>query len=794
MTAVLTSILELASTNPLVALTLKATFLLAAGSVLALGLRRSAAASRHLAWMLTLSSVVALAVASVFVPTLPIPVSSLAAAAAPLVDATDVARPIMVGTGTEVVTIRLENDSDVTSAAGVPATTAATTPAGDGLSRLAGLVPGIWFFGVALVAFRLLLGQAGLVRLLRGAKPVAVEASEWKDLGLGPLPAVRFFRSPRVGSPLTWGFLRPVVLLPEDADSWPADRRRVVLVHELAHVERRDSLAQWIAGVACAVYWFHPLVWHAARRLRLESEKACDDRVLSTGTPGADYAVHLIDVARHSQEVGIDGLLAIGMARRSQFEGRLLAILDECRPRGVPRLRGRATSWVLSALVVLPLSAGRLVAPAVAESIESVAPPAARAVPPAATEALDDLAQKSDYSRQRNRNTGDYDFDRTLPAKAGETLILNLDSGGSIHVSGWNEPQVSVRVRLGGQDWRDTEIEFERDGADLLLHSYQAVDRGSSSTSHHFEIRVPRRFNLEIQSAGGEIDLEDLEGDFSGNTGGGRVSIRKVEGRTKITTGGGEIEVIDSNLDGRVSTGGGMVKLSRVRGGLRGSSGSGPVIYIESEGDEKEDLDGVEIDVDGTHVTVRTYGDGHEGKDRDGHHEDIDPSGVIHIEKAGGPIVLREAPQGADVRTGGGDIRVGEAGGPVKATTGGGRIEIGPVSGPVRASTGSGDIEVIVARGRGDQSVSVSSGNGSAVIELPADFSGAFELETAYTNNHRKTRIESDWELERRESEHWDDSHGTPRKLVQARGEIGNGESLISVRIVNGDIMIRKGR
>src|SRR5207237_1333891 len=165
---------------------------------------------------------------------------------------------------------------------------------------------------------------------------------------------VRLLSSSVVSTPLTWGSTSPVILLPEDAVDWSEDHRRVVLRHELAHVARRDSLAQLVAGFVCALYWFHPLVWIAERRLRAECERACDDTVVSLGTPAAEYAAHLLEVARSARAFGAPGFLSVAMARPSQLEGRLLAVLNESRQRISLSRGARRVTVVASGLLLIP--------------------------------------------------------------------------------------------------------------------------------------------------------------------------------------------------------------------------------------------------------------------------------------------------------------------------------------------------------------------------------------------------------------------------------------------------------
>ena len=159
--------------------------------------------------------------------------------------------------------------------------------------------------------------------------------------------------------PMTWGWRRPVVLLPAGAEAWPEPRRRAVLLHELAHVARRRLSAQLAAEVVRALYWFNPLVWMAARKLRIESEHACDDRVLAAGARRLDYAGDLLEIARSLRALRAAAPAGLTMARPSQLAGRLLAVLDAHRDRrGISR-RLALPAWLIAICVVIPLAARR---------------------------------------------------------------------------------------------------------------------------------------------------------------------------------------------------------------------------------------------------------------------------------------------------------------------------------------------------------------------------------------------------------------------------------------------------
>jgi hypothetical protein len=155
--------------------------------------------------------------------------------------------------------------------------------------------------------------------------------------------------------PFATGFLNAVIVLPAESATWSEERRCAVLIHELAHVKRRDLVGHMVSRVVCALYWFHPLVWTAARHLRAESERACDDLALVLGTKPSDYAEHLLEIVTEVRDERMPAV-ALAMAKPNEFEGRMLAILDPRRRRKAP---GRAqAAWLVGALAMLALVVG----------------------------------------------------------------------------------------------------------------------------------------------------------------------------------------------------------------------------------------------------------------------------------------------------------------------------------------------------------------------------------------------------------------------------------------------------
>jgi len=196
-------------------------------------------------------------------------------------------------------------------------------------------LPVVWALGMLLVLARSALGLWRVSRVTRNSRAIA-----------GGL------YSEQLMTPMTWGLFRPVVVLPAYALEWSEEQRDLVLRHEQAHILRHDWLWQMLAQLACAVFWFHPLMWLALAELRREGEDAADDLVLASGASAANYAEQLLAVARRitgAQPVGM-----VAMVRRPVLDHRISRILDATHGRTPAGLQARVA--ITTAALALTLA------------------------------------------------------------------------------------------------------------------------------------------------------------------------------------------------------------------------------------------------------------------------------------------------------------------------------------------------------------------------------------------------------------------------------------------------------
>jgi beta-lactamase regulating signal transducer with metallopeptidase domain len=327
----------------LVGLLLKPGLVIAAAATIAGCLRRETAAARHAVWTGAVIATLALPVFSATLPPVRIPFLETIEAR-------------LYASSHLEPDPRVERSRAPDEKRGVPARPRWLDPPSH---RLADTLLAIWILGALLFLARRIESGIRARRIVRFAQPVldARLAAAWSAAlrSAGIRRTVQIRLSADVSSPAAFGVIHPVILLPEAATTWADEDLQTALTHELAHVGRGDCLLNAIADAAAIVYWCHPVVCFATRRMRVESERACDDEVLRRGADSGGYAHLLLEVARTSRACGaVSGGAALARAR--ELESRLLAVLDGGIKRSPipPAIRTALTS--LAILLAVPVA------------------------------------------------------------------------------------------------------------------------------------------------------------------------------------------------------------------------------------------------------------------------------------------------------------------------------------------------------------------------------------------------------------------------------------------------------
>jgi beta-lactamase regulating signal transducer with metallopeptidase domain len=186
----------------------------------------------------------------------------------------------------------------------------------------------LWLLGAGMLLVRFAIDGFRVMAMTERAEHASADDSALAHhlaASLGIRRRVRLVVSDELSVPVTFGVWFPVVMLPSAANAWSAERKRVVLLHELAHVSRWDYAIHVMIVVVCALYWFNPVVWLAARLSNLEQERACDDQALVGGVRSDVYATHLVEIARSVVDTTPRG--AFAMAHPSSLASRVKSIL-----------------------------------------------------------------------------------------------------------------------------------------------------------------------------------------------------------------------------------------------------------------------------------------------------------------------------------------------------------------------------------------------------------------------------------------------------------------------------------
>jgi len=234
-----------------------------------------------------------------------------------------------------------------TTSVPVAANAAGSTPIAFSWSDLAPflyLVPLALLFGVMAVAVVRLFAMRGRAEILVERSWLSALAEAQRRMGFKHGTALLV--SHELRSPISWGVLRPTIVLSPKAVA-ASGEAEAIIAHELAHVARLDWAKLLGARVACAVFWFNPLVWMLARESHQLREEAADDAVLMADINGPDYATLLVGAARHDNQGAL--LAAHGVAPgKDSLKRRITRVLDGSLKRGPA-----SASWMLMSLVVL---------------------------------------------------------------------------------------------------------------------------------------------------------------------------------------------------------------------------------------------------------------------------------------------------------------------------------------------------------------------------------------------------------------------------------------------------------
>ena len=365
------------------------------------------------------------------------------------------------------------------------------------------------------------------------------------------------------------------------------------------------------------------------------------------------------------------------------------------------------------------------------------------------------------------------DIDREFDVGANGTLSIESDAG-SIEVHTWDQNRVRVRVRNPS----GFEVEIDQSGNDV---SVVADSRGSvfgfRRSNIGFTVDVPVQYNVDLNTGGGSITVEDITGEVEADTSGGNIEIGLVTGGdVKADTSGGNIEVRGATGDVEVDTSGGNITIGDVMGQVIADTSGGRIRIGDVQGGIEADTSGGNIEVGESTGEVRLDTSG-------GSIRAAWAMGSISADTSGGNIHLAGSDTLVKADTSGGNIEIDAANGPVEADTSGGNITVHNATGAVHADTSGGRIEVDITTttGRVNGNIELDTAGGDITLRIPANFQASIRANLDVSRRSRGDyRIYTDFPLTIEE----DDGD------IIGRGDINGGGDRVSLRTNNSDIYI----
>lgn len=382
---------------------------------------------------------------------------------------------------------------------------------------------------------------------------------------------------------------------------------------------------------------------------------------------------------------------------------------------------------------------------------------------------------------------------KNFKVKPGGELHI-FDVSGNVSVTVWDKSEVFItevtKMDVYTEDEARTVLERSKS-------SYRQVDnRIEVGGEYHrrdwikseFDINVPQKFNVDIETRSGDISVVGLTGLVELSTSGGEIVLRDIDGEVDAKTSGGDIEVINSTKRVEIRTSGGDLMLEEIGGPLIAKTSGGDITLIGSK-------DRAELRTSGGDIVLRNVGGEVQAQTSGGDIEVDETRGAVEVHTSGGDIDITDVDGELDASTSGGDIDGRSINGGVRVSTSGGDIDLLDVKGGVDGKTAGGDIEVEITLTdfKQDHRVNLRTAGGRIALAIPAKLPATIRAEVEVTDRWEDYNIISDFPLtieeDKEERERW-----RGRKYIRGEGNINGGGDLIELYTTNGDIEIRKLR
>jgi len=385
---------------------------------------------------------------------------------------------------------------------------------------------------------------------------------------------------------------------------------------------------------------------------------------------------------------------------------------------------------------------------------------------------------------------------KTFKVEEGGKLIID-DVRGDIRVTTWDKKEVFVK------ELKRMDVYTEEEARTVLEKSKSSyrqrgntIEIGGEYYSRdwiksEFDVIVPKVFEVDIQTRGGDISVSRLKGEVRLKTSGGDIILEEIDGEVDAHTSGGDIEVINSTKSVRIKTSGGDIELENIGGPLTAKTSGGNIVLRNSKSRMDLHTSGgsIEIKDAGGHVKAHTSG---------GDIEVINTQGDVEVHTSGGDIDLHNIGGRLDASTSGGDVKGDMIAGSVKTSTSGGDINLRDVRGGVEAKTAGGDIsvEITLEDFEKNHGVDLRTAGGELVLYIPENLPATIRAEIKITDRWDDYNIYSDFPLTTTEDtgEKQRSRRHRRRRSIRSKGDINGGGDLIELYTVNGDIHIKKLR